>query len=84
MLHEPPSSRMNASNMRFYEMFLKKPAEEIADWQGPFIDVRDAAEAHVLALEKPKAGNERILVVGSISCAQDWCKHCLYLIPRTF
>ena len=77
MLNEPlSSSRMNGSNKWFYDMFITKPAEETAHWQGPFIDVRDAAEAHVRALEKPKAGNERILVVGNISCTQEWCRHC--------
>ena len=82
MLHEPlSSSRLNASNMWFYDMFINKSVEETVNWQGPLIDVRDASEAHVRALEKAEAGNERLLLIGWISCAQDWCKRHPYPSP---
>ena len=38
-----------------------KPKEEMLD-SNTWVDVRDVALAHVLALEKPDAGGERIIV----------------------
>jgi nucleoside-diphosphate-sugar epimerase len=39
-----------------------------------WVDVRDLAEAQVLALEKDKAGGHRILVVAEIFVWQDFCE----------
>jgi len=38
-----------------------KNDEEVAASNRSWVDVRDIAEAHVVALEKPEAGGERIL-----------------------
>ncbi|KAF5320351.1 hypothetical protein D9611_011300 [Ephemerocybe angulata] len=48
-----------------------KTREAMQSNQG-WIDVRDLAEAHVRALEKEKAGGERILVVESTYIFQEW------------
>ena len=37
-----------------------------------WVDVRDAALAHVLALEKPEAGGERIIVSAASYVWQEW------------
>ena len=39
-----------------------------------WIDVRDIAQAHVLALTKQDAGDNRILVTSTPSVWQDWSK----------
>ncbi|ODV81309.1 NAD(P)-binding protein [Suhomyces tanzawaensis NRRL Y-17324] len=43
--------------------FLKlKSEDDIFQYKGLFIDVRDVATAHVVALEKPEASNQRIIL----------------------
>jgi len=37
-----------------------------------WVDVRDIAEAHILALEKEAAGNERIIVSAGSWIWQEW------------
>ena len=46
-----------------------------------WIDVRDLAEAHVLAIQKPEAGGERIIVSQGPFKWQDFGK-LYFLIPR--
>lgn len=36
----------------------------VAKMMAPMVDVRDAALAHVRAIESPTAGNKRIIIVG--------------------
>jgi nucleoside-diphosphate-sugar epimerase len=63
ILHEveEPSS-LNTSVAEWYEKVVRqKYAEESAERVG-YVDVRDVAEAHVRALEKPEAGGERFIV----------------------
>jgi nucleoside-diphosphate-sugar epimerase len=58
---EEPSS-LNTSAAEWYEKVVKqKHAEESAE-PASYIDVRDLAEAHIRALEKPEAGGERFIV----------------------
>ncbi|KAG6880899.1 hypothetical protein C0993_003801, partial [Termitomyces sp. T159_Od127] len=40
-----------------------------------FIDVRDVAEAHTLALEKEAAGGERIIISSGPFIWQQWGEH---------
>jgi hypothetical protein len=44
----------------------------LAKEERPWIDVRDLALAHRLALEKPDAGGERIIICAGTSKWQDW------------
>ena len=48
----------------------KQKLSESASW----VDVRDLALAHVLALEKPEAGGERIIISSGSWRWQDWGK----------
>ncbi|KAF8879127.1 hypothetical protein BD779DRAFT_1676521 [Infundibulicybe gibba] len=47
----------------------------------PWADVRDVATAHVLALEKPEAGGERILICAGPSVWQEWLDATNALFP---
>ncbi|KAH6904520.1 D-lactaldehyde dehydrogenase [Coprinopsis sp. MPI-PUGE-AT-0042] len=67
------AAELNASLAIFWNSVLSdtpKPREELAT-PSPFGDVRDLAEAHVLALEKENAGGERLFVVGGVHVWQD-------------
>jgi len=63
-LHEVDKpEHLNTSSQRWYDLFFnpifsEKELLHAAGW----IDVRDVAEAHVAALEKEEAANERIIV----------------------
>ena len=57
---------MGASLEMWYKMVVAdspKTKESLSDSQG-WVDVRDTALGHVLALEKDAAGGQRILTVG--------------------
>lgn len=49
-----------------------KDATALKTSNGAWVDVRDIALAHVLAIEKPKAGNERFIVSAGSFCFQDF------------
>ena len=54
---------LNTSSLRWYELFFKPGFSEQELYHGGgWIDVRDVAEAHVTALQKEEAANERIIV----------------------
>ncbi|EJT99744.1 NADP-binding protein [Dacryopinax primogenitus] len=60
-----------STSLAYRNAFLEK-AENLADGHAGFwIDVRDAATAHVLSLQKPKAGGERIFITGGAFKWQD-------------
>ena len=48
-----------------------KPKDKLSD-SFAWVDVRDVALAHILALEKEEAGNERIIVCAGSVRWQDW------------
>lgn len=54
---------LNTSTDEWYGVLYKntKKDEQIVADVNSWVDVRDVAEAHVVALEKPEAGGERIL-----------------------
>lgn len=66
-LHFPPSlNELNESNAQLWKIISSGKNAEVPDAHTPlFVDVRDAAMAHVLAMENPKAANQRYAVVGS-------------------
>ncbi|THG94295.1 hypothetical protein EW026_g7151 [Hermanssonia centrifuga] len=71
----PGSSATLGSSMEdWYNTVVKgtKTADTLANVGAAWIDVRDAARAHVLALQKEEAGNERILIVTGHYKFQDW------------
>ncbi|KAJ7692590.1 hypothetical protein B0H17DRAFT_933870, partial [Mycena rosella] len=72
-IHEAPTPDvLNTSSRQFYIM-LTAPSSP-AVWQTGFcwVDVRDLGRAHVLALLKPAAGGERIIVSAGPFVWQDW------------
>ena len=63
-LHEVEKpENLNTSSQRWYKLLFKPGFSEQELLQaGGWIDVRDVAAAHVVALENAEAGNERILL----------------------
>ncbi|KAJ7109565.1 D-lactaldehyde dehydrogenase [Mycena crocata] len=63
---------LNTSSHQFYTM-LTQPSSLAARLTGAcWVDVRDIAYAHVLALLKPDAGGERIIVSAGAYVWQNW------------
>lgn len=64
MIHaiEKPED-LNTSTLELFQALFKnsKNDEQLVAGTNSWVDVRDVAEAHVVALEKPEAGGERIL-----------------------
>ncbi|KXN85659.1 hypothetical protein AN958_10996 [Leucoagaricus sp. SymC.cos] len=56
----------NRSSRFFYDLLFdpSPKSKELLETSHSSVDVRDCALAHVTALQKPEAGNERILLVG--------------------
>lgn len=65
MIHavEKPED-LGTSAHELFEVLYKnsKSSGELVASVNSWVDVRDIAQAHVVALQKPKAGGERILV----------------------
>jgi len=54
---------LNTSSLKWFDMFFNPAVTEQDLYSGvSWVDVRDVAAAHVAALEKEEAGDERILV----------------------
>ena len=73
-LHEVDKpEKLNTSSKRWYELFFKPVfSEKELYFAGNWVDVRDVAEAHVAALEKEEAANERILVAAGAVADQEF------------
>ncbi|KAB5593820.1 NADPH-dependent methylglyoxal reductase GRP2 [Ceratobasidium theobromae] len=56
--------KLNTSSAPFYEIFSGQTKELAGPGVWLWVDVRDIARAHVLAIEKPEARNNRFLVSG--------------------
>ncbi|KAJ7202445.1 NAD-P-binding protein [Mycena rebaudengoi] len=72
-IHEVPTSAdLNVSARDFY-LRLTQPSEPKTLLTGScWVDVRDLGRAHVLALQKPDAGGERIIVSAGPFVWQQW------------
>ncbi|KAG6901798.1 hypothetical protein C0995_007824 [Termitomyces sp. Mi166 len=67
---------LNTSARQWYNAVLVNQDEAFFKIQGSsYIDVRDVAEAHTLALEKEAAGGERIIISAGTYVWQDWRKY---------
>lgn len=64
-------STINLPRRLFRVQVLTQPPPH----RSSYVDVRDLALAHVLALQKPEAGGERIIVSAGPYKWQDWGKH---------
>lgn len=56
--------------------FDQHSADTLAEVAGSWVDVRDVALAHVLALEKEEAGGERFLTSAGPWSRQEICEFC--------
>jgi len=67
-------AELNTSMFDWYQLVVKgsKTNEELVESGGSWVDVRDLALAHALALEKEEAGGERIIMVTGPYKFQDW------------
>ena len=64
---------LNTSSLRWFEMFFKPVFAEEELLSGvSWVDVRDVAEAHVVALEKEDVANERIIVTAPAVANQEF------------
>ena len=54
---------LNTSSLELFKVLYEnsKDEKQLTVSVNSWVDVRDVAEAHVVALEKPEAGGERIL-----------------------
>ena len=66
-IHSPPSlAELNESNSQLWKIISSGKDAEVPDAHTPlYVDVRDIAMAHILALENPKAEGQRYTVVGA-------------------
>lgn len=66
-IHSPPSlAGLNESNAQLWKIISSGKRTPVPDAHTPlYVDVRDIAMAHVLAMENPKAANQRYAVVGA-------------------
>ncbi|KAG6884850.1 hypothetical protein C0993_007783 [Termitomyces sp. T159_Od127] len=74
---------LNTSARQWYDTVVGKNQNESL-FKAPgssYIDVRDAAEAHTLALEKDAAGGERIIISAGPYIWQDWLDAAHSLVP---
>lgn len=76
---------LNESNKVFLDALLRNPAAitEPGNFFGNYVDVRDAAMAHRLALSVDEAGGERFIPSAGPFRWQDVCE-CLGLSPEVF
>ncbi|XP_006459379.1 hypothetical protein AGABI2DRAFT_65374 [Agaricus bisporus var. bisporus H97] len=66
-------SEQNASTKLWWDNVIATPATpESASFAACWVDVRDLALAHMLALQKPDAGGERLLISAGPFTYQDW------------
>ncbi|KAJ7439334.1 D-lactaldehyde dehydrogenase [Mycena latifolia] len=79
ILHEVASAEaINQSARDWYQAVLAPNSSGMSDERlarepsGSYVDVRDAAAAHVLALEKEAAGGERFLISTNFYVYQAW------------
>lgn len=80
IIHEVSSpAALNTSSGDWYNSVVRpdmggKPLNQIALVGNAWIDIRDVALAHVLALQKEKAGGERLIILKGDFSYQDFSK----------
>ncbi|KAF5311861.1 hypothetical protein D9619_003774 [Psilocybe cf. subviscida] len=71
-IHDTSLTSLNASLALWYVVMSTPKPKELLAGSYLWIDVRDVALAHVLALEEPEAGGERIIVSAASYVWQEW------------
>lgn len=72
--HSVPSVKdLNESTARIYNLFIDaKPDDELPpNGMPPYVDVRDLADAHWLAITTPEASNNRMIICGGRASSQN-------------
>jgi len=75
VLHEVSTpDALSTTDKDFFDTVIKqtKPKEQLNTYQGGWIDVRDVALAHVLAIEKEDVGGKRFIIASGMFVWQDW------------
>jgi len=75
VLHEVSTPEtLNGSMKNWFQSVFRNSLDvkELGVQGGDWVDVRDLAEAHVLAIEKEKAGGERLIISEGPCMWQDW------------
>ena len=66
--------QLNTSNKFFFDSVLTgKNPQELADFQGWWVDVRDVSLAHVKAIEVEEAGGSRFIINSDNYVWKEWC-----------
>ena len=68
----PPLRKDNFTSAFWVKRLLEGQMMEISATHFPAVDVRDVAEAHLLALKNDDAANRRYILVHSTPCWQDY------------
>lgn len=63
---------LNLSNQTVSTIFNLKPADEVPEFSGAFVDVKSVALAHVLALETPETDGKRLLPYKGLFSQQEF------------
>ncbi|KAF8148636.1 hypothetical protein B0H34DRAFT_736338 [Crassisporium funariophilum] len=83
-IHEVKSvSALNTSLQTWYDNVLadKPKTKDVLAFSNAWVDVRDTALAHVLALEKEAAGGERIITTSGPYIWQEWLEAAKSISP---
>jgi hypothetical protein len=83
-IHPIPSlNELNESNSQLWKIISSGKDAEVPDAPIPlYVDVRDIAMAHVLAMESPKAANQRYTVTGAQYSNQEAFNHTIFANSR--
>ncbi|RPD52415.1 NAD(P)-binding protein [Lentinus tigrinus ALCF2SS1-7] len=75
---------LNASMRIFYDAAVAdaRDKETLATWGSSWVDVRDVGLAHVLAMQTPGAGGERIIISNDVYKLQDFVDIAHRLYPQ--
>ncbi len=86
-IHEVASAdELNTSVKDFYLAIFKhaKTPEQVAAFQGSWVDVQDVSQGHVKAIQKEEAGGRRFILTSGNFIWQDWCTSTLYIYAKLF
>ena len=72
MIMGPPMRKIEFSSSRFFKMFMSGQMRRISAAHAPFVDVRDVALAHLLAIKNPAAANRRFILVKECPSFQEY------------
>ncbi|CAA7269668.1 unnamed protein product [Cyclocybe aegerita] len=84
-IHDVGSPKsLNSSLQTWYDLVVSESpkTKEMLSQSASWVDVRDTAFVHVLALKKEAAGGERILLTSGVHVWQEWSKFHIASLPQ--